>query len=52
VEKNREKGRRLDGGPECFDILLIERGIFPSSWVSGEELNGLTAPDIGSFNHL
>ena len=52
VKKNREKGRRLDGWPECFDILLIKWGIFPSPRVSGEELDGFTAPDMGSFNYF
>jgi hypothetical protein len=52
MEKDRGKGGRLNGRPKYLYLLLIEGGIFPSPWISGEELDGLTAPDMGSFNYL
>ena len=51
MEKNRKKGRGSNGGPELFHLLLIQKGIIPSPWVSGEELYGLAAPRMGSFGH-
>jgi len=52
VKENGKEVRGLNGGSECFHLLLIQGRIFPSPWVSGEELDGLAAPGMGSFNHL
>ena len=50
MEEKWEKDRGSNGGSECFNVLLVQRRIFPSSRVSWEELNGFTAPNISSFN--
>jgi hypothetical protein len=52
VEKDREKGGGLNGCPEYLHLSFIQGRIFPSAGVSGEELDGLTAPYTGSFNYL
>jgi hypothetical protein len=50
VEKDREKGGGLNGCPEYLHLSFIQGRIFPSAGVSGEELDGLAAPGMGSFN--
>jgi len=52
VKNDREEAGGSNRGPEFFDIFFIERRIFPPPRVSGEELYGLAAPDLGSLNYL
>jgi hypothetical protein len=52
MEKDREQGRRSNGGPKLFHLFFVQRRIIPSPWVSGEKLDGFAAPGMGSFNHL
>jgi hypothetical protein len=52
MEKDGEQGRGVNGCSEYSYLFFIQGRIFPSSGVSGEELDGLTAPHKGSFNHL
>lgn len=50
MEKDREQGTRLNGGPEFFHLLFIQRRIVPSPRVSGEELDGFAASSLSPFD--
>jgi hypothetical protein len=52
MKKDRKKRRGSEGESEFSNLLLIQRRIFPSPWVSGEKLDGFATPSIGPFNQL
>ena len=50
MKKDGGEIRGLDGGSKRFHLLFIQRRIFPSPRVSGEELDGLAAPRLSPFD--
>jgi hypothetical protein len=52
MKKEGKKIRRFSRYSESLDLPFIQRFIFPSPRVSGEELDGLAATDLSPFDNL